>query len=248
MSIRIWTLVQILTSRFLANFIDGTVEGTNNSVTDVNDTHDHSYYGNGCRSGQDVGSTTSCDSRIIEDGDNENQKIGAYYNFQASTSGTGGSMSANNANSPDTFCPLGWQLPYSGTDGDYYDKSRSWNYLLAKYNITNGSAEVAKIRKRPLSYTYAGNYQWQNGRLYNYRISTAHWSITNIAKTSSYAFNTWSTTVMTAANDGKAYGFTIRCDFGISILDSFPWHPRSLISIMAFHFFKSAFPLCQNYE
>ena len=45
-----------------------------------------------------------------------------------------------------------------------------------------------------------------------------------------------------AENVTKLHAGALRCDFDISNLEIFPWHPRSLISIMAFHFLKAHFP------
>ncbi len=103
-------------------------------------TNDHSYYGRGCKNswGTDGegGSQTPCaDSdaggRYVKTADNETQKNGTYYNFQAATVGAGGAMATDKTDSPYTFCPLGWQLPYSGTGGDYDDKSKTWNICLS---------------------------------------------------------------------------------------------------------------------
>ena len=140
---------------------------------DGNRNNDHTSYGNGCPNDWgtdgDGGSGTSCDTKLVSTSDAEMQTIGVYYTFQAATSGTGAGMSTNNSNSPDTFCPLGWQLPYDGTGGDYYDKSRSWRYLFTTYNIAiiNGTAsDSTKIKSYPFSYVQSGYYHQSIGKLY----------------------------------------------------------------------------------
>ena len=196
----------------IAPYKDGTV------------TNDHSYYGRGCKNdwgtGGDGGSQTPCaDSdaggRYVKTADNETQKNGTYFNYQAATSGTGGAIKTDNTNSSDTFCPLGWQLPYSGKGGDYYDKSRSWNYLFASYNIGFDSQESAtsatKIKSYPFSYVYNGNYFWYSGRLYNQGKTGFYWSSTIINSTNAYNLSTWSTGIRPSDAGNKVHGFAIRC-------------------------------------
>ena len=192
-------------------------------------TNDHSYYGRGCKNGWgtdgDGGSQTPCaDSdaggRYVKTADNETQKNGTYYHFQAATSGTGATVSTANANSPDTFCPLGWQLPYSGTGGDYYNKSRSWNKLFTDYSIAfdDGTAAGAtKIKSYPFSYVYSGHYYWDKGRLYDQNNSSDYWSST-VVSTSAYRLGTWSSAIRSASTGSKTGGFTLRCAHRFSIL------------------------------
>ena len=173
---------------------------------------DHTYYGNGCSGGN--GSATPCSTRIIQTADSENQKNGTYYHFQAATSGAGGAISTDNTNSSDTFCPLGWQLPYSGTDGDYYNKSRSWNYLFTTYGVAfdaGTTADATKIKSYPFSYVYSGNYNWITGRLYNQSGNSGYWSSTVVSSTNAYYLYTWSSGVRPTISYNKALGFVLRC-------------------------------------
>ncbi|MBR2600675.1 hypothetical protein IKE07_00845 [Candidatus Saccharibacteria bacterium] len=231
---------------------------TVNSDSDIS--HDHTYYGRGCKNGWGTsgegGSQTPCaDSdaggRFVKTADDETLKNGTYYTFQTITVGSGATMGTVNTNSPDTFCPLGWQLPYSGTGGDYYNKSRSWNKLLTSYSIAfnDGTyADVTKAKSYPFSYVYSGYYYWGTGRLYNQSTNGVYWSSSLYNGNNAYDQHIWSGGIRPSNIDYKTRGYPIRCNFDISILESFPWHPRSLISIMAFHFLKAHFPLCQNYE
>ena len=217
----------------VAPYKDGTV------------TNDHTYYGRGCKNGWGTsgegGSQTPCaDSdaggRYVKTADNETQKNGTYFNYQAATSGTGGAMKTDNTNSSDTFCPLGWQLPYSGTGGDYYNKSRSWRYLFTRYDVSfndGTAADATKIKSYPFSYVYSGRYYWSTGRLYLQSNNGHYWSSTVASSTNAYNLNTWSSGVRPADAHSKASGDAVRCDCRISNLKSPPWHPRSLISIMA---------------
>ena len=197
-------------------------------------TNDHSYYGRGCKNGWgtggDGGSITPCNDsdaggRFVKTADNETQKNGTYYHFQAATTGTGSTVTTNNTNTYDTFCPLGWQLPYSGMGGDYYDKSRSWNYLLTTYSIgfdDGTTADATKIKSYPFSYVYSGYYYWNTGRLYLQSKNGLYWSSTVVSSNVAYRLNTWSSVVNPADTSSKAVGSTLRCDFDISILEKLP--------------------------
>ncbi len=190
---------------------------------DGNIAHDHTYYGKGCKNGWgtdgDGGSQTPCaDSdaggRFITTADDETQKNGTLYHFQAVTSGSGASISTDNTNVPDSFCPLGWQLPYSGTGGDYYNKSRSWRYLFTTYNITfiNGTAiDSTKIKSYPFSYVYSGFYYWGTGRLYAQSGNGRYWSSSVISSTVTYDLNTWLSGIHPSNSSHKASGSAIRC-------------------------------------
>ena len=192
----------------IAPYKDGTV------------TNDHSYYGRGCKnswgtSGEGGSQTPCADSdaggRYVKTADNETQKNGTYYNFQAATVGTGGAMDTDKSNSPYTFCPLGWQLPYSGTGGDYYDKSKSLNYLFNKYSIIDDETSATKVKSYPLSYVYSGFYNWDTGRLYSQNYSGIYWSSTVVSSPNAYRLFTWSSVVSPANTSSKARGYAFRC-------------------------------------
>ena len=199
-----------------ANFIDGTEEGTDISLSDGNYFHDHTYYGNGCENewgtGGSGGSTKACSTNKVISFDNEEQGIGVYYDYQAATSGTGAAIAAGNTDSPDTFCPLGWQLPYSGTGGDYYDQSRSWGYLFGLYHYENNNAGQQHARSYPLSYSYSGFYRYDMGQLYNLSSNGFFWSSTiSVTSGSSYALGMFADTLSAARSNSKLGGFNLRC-------------------------------------
>ena len=191
-----------------SNFIDGTVEGTDISSQDVDINHDHSYFGNGCAA-EEGGSTISCTDNKVLTQDNEEQIIGVYYNYQSATSGSGATEATDNTNVSDSFCPLGWQLPYGGTGGDYYDKSKSIKYLFDDYNIS--SIESAKIRSYPFSLIRAGSYNWNNGKLWHMSIVGNYWYSTINTLTNAYSYMFWSTNLNNDDPVHKARGYSVRC-------------------------------------
>ena len=165
------------------------MEGTDiDGHIDENIAHDHSYYGNGHSAPQGGGgSAIAGTTRIVKTYDNENQKNGTYYTYQAATSGSGGSTYAkDNTNVPDSFCPLGWQLPYGGTGGDYYVQSRSWNNLMTVYNYDNNVTGQNSAGSYPLSIILAGYFFFTTSRLYNQGNDAQYATATS--RTENYAF------------------------------------------------------------
>ena len=188
---------------------------------DSNTYHDHTYYGRGCSNGWGTdgegGSVTPCSDsdaggRIVKTADNEDLENGTYYTFQAGTSGTGRSVETPNANSSDTFCPLGWRLPYSGTGGDYYDKSKSWKYLLTTYNYAEATqANSNKIKSYPISVIPSGYFDWVTGRLYYQTTHNMSWSSTISSITGAYRFVVWKDGANPVDTTNMARGATVRC-------------------------------------
>ena len=137
---------------------------------DSNRANNHTYYGLGCPNGWGTdgkgGSDIPCTTRIVQTKDEENQKNGTYYSNLAAVSGSARYESKDNTIAPDTFCPLGWQLPYGGTGGDYYDQSRSWKELLTIYNLISDQSSSTKFHSYPTSYVESGVFGWFSGRLY----------------------------------------------------------------------------------
>ena len=214
------------------------MEGTNIYYPDDYPSHDHTYFGNGCSNGWGgdgtTGSKVACGTRLSPTKDGENQINGTYYNHSSATLTAVLSNIPDNYITPDSFCPLGWQLPYSGTGGDYYNKSRSWKYIFEQYGYTTGG--IYGIMSYPLSYIYSGYYHWDLGRLYSLNIEYLSWSNTMKDYTSAYRINTWDDQ---ADNfyyrvGGRMGGATLRCDCKVSILNSFPWHPRKTLNILGF--------------
>ena len=205
----------------------------------------HTYYGNGCPNawGGDGpyynGSGVSCSTRLVNTYDGEGQDLGTYYSFSAAALNAE-DISTDNTDTLDSFCPLGWQLPYGGTGGDYYDKSKSWIYLFDVYGYRTSSGGATKTRTYPISWIKGGYIYFGNASLYNINNNVNIHTATIGSQFESYRYVDWNMT-QSIKND-KRYGNNIRCVTRKSNLESSPWHPRSLISIMAFHFLKAHFP------
>ena len=174
--------------------------------------HDHTYFGNGCPNawGQDGagGSTTACSSRVMPTNDSnpEMLSVGTYYTFHASTSGSGMTATTDNGIISDSFCPLGWQLPYAGTGGDYYDKSKSWKMLFSIYSYTSDTG----TKKYPLSYIDTGIYHWTHGKLYSMYVGgfMTYWSNTTKDRTSAYRLDHANPSLQ---SPNKTNGHSLRC-------------------------------------
>ena len=213
--------IQFVALIIKTSFIDGTVAGTNINIADQYIYHDHTYYGNGCDkaygSGGSGGSTTACSIQFINSLD-ETQKIGTYYNYQASTNGTGSSYPAGVTIVSDSFCPLGWQLPYGGTGGDYYDKSRSIINLLNTYDLEYVSHPPSTdiLFSYPISLIESGFYHWYYGKLYNADLVGFLWTNTNGNSTGNasrfdFSLNYPSSAYLNIADVGKEGGEALRC-------------------------------------
>ncbi len=191
------------------NFVDGTVENTDLSNTGLPPSQSFTYYGGSCISTGWDRIEHSCGVWYSNTASNEQQRIGTYYNYQASTSGSGYSLATDNANVSDTFCPLGWQLPYSGTGGDYYDQSKSWNYLLARYNYINDATGSIGIRSYPLDYVFSGYYLGKGVAGANYGMVA--WSSTVKSANGSYRLYSTNNTLQSSSSDTKESAQTVRC-------------------------------------
>ena len=191
------------------------MEGTDIHSADKSYVHDHTYYGNGCEriwEGDPPyynGSTISCTTRMVQTFDGEDQENGVYYNFTASTSGTSNSVTTGNV--PDSFCPLGWQLPYGGTGGDYYDKSKSWKYLLSEYSYGDSKAGIDKAMSFPLSLVKGGDYQFSTGALYRQNINGNYYAITAENSDNAYRLGIWIGNLTTIYGTTRNGAMTLRC-------------------------------------
>ena len=200
-------------------FIDGTVAGSNIHQIDQEANNDHTYYGNGVWPSEypagETGSEYAGQSNLAESYDGENQRIGVYYRFTAATSGSGTrSVTTENFNIPDSFCPLGWQMPYGGTGGDYYNQSRSWIYLFGKYGYNNDNRTSLGVKSYPISYIPSGYYNWGlTGKAFSLGQHAVFFTITNAYQTAAWRYDIERLQVSgyTGLYGSKSDGFTVRC-------------------------------------
>ena len=166
---------------------------------------DRTYYGNGCNKMEADKWEYSCSTRIAQTSDGESQKNGTSYTFLAISAGSSDVHAPTNTNSPDTFCPLGWQLPYGGTGGDYYDQSRSWKYLLDVYGYTNIPEDVTKMKSYPMSYILGGQYYFNGAFLFGLTSESQNWTITQdaIRAFTYYIAGTWTNTQFVNKGNGR---------------------------------------------
>ena len=75
---------------------------------------------------------------------------GNYYNWYAATAGSNAKNMKDGDEAPQSICPAGWRLPYSG---DTQKGSKSWYYLVNQASIT-----VSNITTGPFYIPRAGGY------------------------------------------------------------------------------------------
>ena len=132
---------------------------------------------------------------------NAHYLVGNFYQWNAATAGTGGTITSQEAT--DSICPKGWRLPTSKSSGEY-------QALMAAYNITSNTDSTTRITQSPLYFHPSGNvlsgslrYAGSNG---NYWSSTAY-SSTNYA----YYLNFYSGYVNPSYSNNRYFGFSVRC-------------------------------------
>ena len=164
-----------------------------------------------------------------------------YYDYLAATTGSGGidSLKNNNENSPDTFCPLGWQLPYSGTGGDYYDKSKSFRYLKSMYlSPDDTEPDIGKKGlKYPMSFARTGIYVTSKGGLALMGVASYQATITNYTRYAAYKGTVYDDAFSAFGYQDKRDSESIRCFLSLLPL-------RARICVIqklkaSFHFFIS---------
>ncbi len=182
----------------------GTALSTLANYKDTDRTHEHTYFGNGNYGGA---TTVGATYQTTTYNDGETQKIGTYYNFQAATIGTGASLTTSGSQAPESFCPVGWQLP----TGNNQNVNKAFQKLLNSYNITNNSGGSVAARKYPLSYLLSGYYRWSDGRLYSLGSYGYWWFNTLEEGGNAYRLYIREVGINADANGNMNYGFPLRC-------------------------------------
>ena len=131
---------------------------------------------------------------------NAHYLVGNYYQWNAATAGTGGSITSTNAT--DSICPKGWQLPTSNNSN-----SGSFQYLMNAYSIDNDST---KITQSPLYFHPSGDVA--SGSLGYAGNRGLYWSSTAYSSSSNaYSPYFFSGYVQSSGNYPRYFGQSLRC-------------------------------------
>ena len=132
---------------------------------------------------------------------NAHYLVGNFYQWNAATAGTGGTITSQEAT--DSICPKGWRLPTSKSSGEY-------QALMAAYNITSNTDSTTRITQSPLYFHPSGNVY--SGSLWGAGIVGIYWSSTAHSSTS-YAYYLFfnSGGVNPSYYDYRYHGFSVRC-------------------------------------
>lgn len=160
---------------------------------------------------------------LIEDTNywNENATYGLYYNFDATTAGTGTESGYTNATA--SICPTGaevdtnWVLPKTGENRSAYAQAGSFRYLLQQYGITKFYSSISSnatiMTGVNLSFQYGGcvgDNTPCNAGSYGY-----YWSRTASPRSAMFAeylyFNTDGYVNPNYNSFNRNYGLSIRC-------------------------------------
>ena len=146
--------------------------------------------------------------------------MGNYYQWNAATAGTGGTIT--NQNAPSSICPKNWKLPNS----DYYDASwhivsagkGSFTYLLQQYGVSSSLTGTSSVNSNtynialsPLFFVRGGYVNPSVQQFWYAGQSGAYWSSRAYSSTVSAYYLTFNSGV-NPSNAGNRYlGFSLRC-------------------------------------
>jgi len=140
--------------------------------------------------------------------------LGNYYQWNAATAGTGGTIETGQASS--SICPRGWRLPESNAT-----TAGSFGGLFASYSITNENAtSMLKLTSAPLYFARSGYIQQKSKSLLGgVGDRILYWSSTPFTGTyegyeglAAYSVHANSADVINPSDAGpRYYGFSVRC-------------------------------------
>ena len=131
---------------------------------------------------------------------NAHYLVGNYYQWNAATAGTGGSITDTNAT--DSICPKGWQLPTSNNSNN-----GSFQALMNTYSIGDDST---KITQSPL-YFHPGGYV-DSGSLRYAGDGGRYWSSTAFSSTYNAYYLYFTSGYVDPSNYSNRYdGKSVRC-------------------------------------
>ncbi len=103
-------------------------------------------------------------------------------------------------------------MPYGGTGGDYYDKSKSVRYLFTAYNIQSTQAGSDKARSYPLALIFSGLLAINQGVLYGKDTNGNYWtSSSNESYNGAYRFTVYENGAKPSDVSNRDVEYTVRC-------------------------------------
>ena len=132
---------------------------------------------------------------------NAHYLVGNFYQWNAATAGTGGTITSQEAT--DSICPKGWRLPTSKSSGEY-------QALMAAYNITSNTDSTTRITQSPLYFHPSGSVH--SGSLRYAGNIGYYWSSTAYSSTNDAYILHFFSGYVNPSNYGYRYsGFSVRC-------------------------------------
>ena len=132
---------------------------------------------------------------------NAHYLVGNFYQWNAATAGTGGTITSQEAT--DSICPKGWRLPTSKSSGEY-------QALMAAYNITSNTDSTTRITQSPLYFHPSGAVN--SGSLRYAGSSGSYWSSTAYSSTNDAYFLYFNSGYVNPSDYSNRYrGFSVRC-------------------------------------
>ncbi len=141
--------------------------------------------------------------------------VGNYYQWNAATAGTGGSIT--NTNATDSICPRNWKLPNSGAS--FNNTSGSFDYLLSQYGVqsslegtSNINGNAYNITQSPLFFVRSGLIASGNSAPFQYAGRVGYgWSSRAHSDTGyAYVLNFY-TSVTSSYSSTRSSGLSLRC-------------------------------------
>ena len=148
----------------------------------------------------------------------EHYLIGNYYQFNAATAGSGGTIT--NADAADSICPKGWMLPTAGSQAD--GKSGSFQNMLSKYGLASSvAAGQYNIAAAPLYFVRSGHVNlpgisggtFRNAGQWGFTWSSQASSTDTAGNNTPSAYSLYFITLVSPSGGPftRHYGFPLRC-------------------------------------
>lgn len=138
---------------------------------------------------------------------------GNYYQWNAATAGTGGTIT--NQNATGSICPKNWKLPSSGDN----TTKGTLGYLLSQYGVASSLSGTSSVNNNtynivqsPLFLVRSG-YIWTSDRqFYNAGLIGRYWSSRAYSSTDSAYYLTFNNgSVGSSGHNSRYNGYSLRC-------------------------------------